>query len=179
MCRKKKKNDIKVSDIAAKVNSGKSTIYKHFESKEEIFKEMINDKYETLINHFDEIINDDSLSMYEKMEEARKIRISSINDLDFESITIGFENYPLEIENLIISWHKEVRNKIETVLKMALDSGYLKENVNVKVVSFLSAHIDRLIRRDVLHELQISSQELIDQMMEIIIYGIINKDIKE
>lgn len=163
-----------MDDIAKKIKVSKKTIYNLFEDKESLCIETVNYCFAAIKESEAEILNNDNLSLAEKIKGILIVLPDRYQDLDFRKISGGKEKYPrvyAEIErNLTSGWEPTIQ-----LLEEGIAKGELKEFSIPVFKCMVEASIDHFLSGDALLNAGISYEKALNEMMDILWKGISNE----
>lgn len=160
-----------LDDVASTLHCAKKTIYKFYESKEDLLNDMLDNAYLKIYASKDEIINSD-LPYEEKLKHAMIAMPDYYQVFDFRALDDLGEKYPKVYQNLT--------NKLETnwepiiaLLKEGQDKGIVND-INISVLrTIVTSTINAFVTSDVLNDSELTYQQGLDEMMTIILKGIL------
>jgi len=160
-----------IDDLAKALRKGKSSIYYYFESKEDLFKAILDHEVEQLKKEIMAAVEQPT-SPLEKIRIYIEVRIEAIKKL---SVLYDFQkdNY-FTIDNA-----DELRNKYDgievDIIKEILDNGIVSGDFNIRNTRITAISILTIIKGmelPVLTEELSAIKEKIDDMLPILFYGI-------
>jgi len=159
-----------MDEIASELKISKKTIYNHFKSKDDIIFEYFNEIIESDKNYTIEVIKKD-VSLEERLN----------------SIIFSYHKYKLPI-NILDEAHKFYYEEwekiqdlkyfklelIETTLKEAMESGLLKSDIQLYLISFILESVSNtFIDYKFLSENNITMKDAMNEMITILLHGIL------
>lgn len=159
-----------IDDIALELKISKKTIYKYFNSKEDIIK-----------SYFDTTIASDKASVLLEMNSSKEF-LDKIHGIIYSNHQYKM---PMSMVNELKVLYPEVWMKIRelkefkvnemmNLLKQAMAEGVIKTDVNFGVLSRMLEEVsDMFIDYDFLMENRLKTQEAIDEALKIIFNGIL------
>lgn len=160
----------KMDDIAVKLSISKKTIYTVFDSKEMLIDGIADYAYRGIKDKEQEIINSD-LDIVEKIRQVIIALPDSYKEIDFRMLNELEDKYPKTYRKVV----KNIETNWESTFAL-LDEGMKQgriRHVNVFILKeVISGTIEHFISSQTLTEQQISYNEALDQMMDIIIKGL-------
>ncbi|WP_102400262.1 TetR/AcrR family transcriptional regulator [Haloimpatiens massiliensis] len=159
-----------MNEIASELKISKKTIYKYFKSKNDI-----------IFEYFKEIIESDKKYTMEGIEKE-----SSLED-KLSSIIFSYHKYKLPVSILDEAYKfyyekwKEIESLknfklklIENILKEAMESGELKEGIDIHIISFILESVSStLLDYKFLSKNNITMKDAMDDTLKILLYGIL------
>ncbi len=106
-----------MDEIAKIARKAKGSLYYHFASKEELFKEVVSKEIMNLKDHLSVIVNNSDLSASDKIKKYLNKRMEVLNDAASYHETIKadfFEHFDFidDLRNELDEWEKENLKKI-------------------------------------------------------------------
>ena len=163
-----------MDDIASELSMSKKTIYTVFRDKESMFFAMVDYCFDKIKESESEILNDDSLSTVEKIRGVLAVLPSGYKDVDFRQLYTLKDKYPniysrVE-ERLETGWEKTI-----ALINQGIEEGSIRPiNVNL-LKSMLEATIEQFFQRDILIRNQISYAEALEEVVNILVDGIVKR----
>ena len=163
-----------MDDIASELSMSKKTIYTVFRDKESMFFAMVDYCFDKIKESENEILSDDSLSTVEKIRGVLAVLPSGYKDVDFRQLYTLKDKYPNTYsrveERLETGWEKTI-----ALINQGLEEGSIRP-VNVNLLkSMLEATIEQFFQRDILIRNQISYAEALEEVVNILVDGIVKR----
>ncbi len=163
-----------MDDIASELSMSKKTIYTVFRDKESMFFAMVDYCFDKIKESESEILNDSSLSTVEKIRGVLAVLPSGYKDVDFRQLYTLKDKYPniysrVE-ERLETGWEKTI-----ALINQGIEEGSIRP-VNVSLLKImLEATIEQFFQRDILIRNQITYAEALEEVVNILVDGIIKR----
>lgn len=163
-----------MDDIASELSMSKKTIYTVFRDKESMFFAMVDYCFDKIKESESEILSDDSLSTVEKIRGVLAVLPSGYKDVDFRQLYTLKDKYPNTYsrveERLETGWEKTI-----ALINQGIEEGSIRP-VNVNLLkSMLEATIEQFLQRDILIRNQISYAEALEEVVNILVDGIVKR----
>ena len=163
-----------MDDIASELSMSKKTIYTVFRDKESMFFAMVDYCFDKIKESESEILSDDSLSTVEKIRGVLAVLPSGYKDVDFRQLYTLKDKYPNTYsrveERLETGWGKTI-----ALINQGIEEGSIRP-VNVNLLkSMLEATIEQFFQRDILIRNQISYAEALEEVVNILVDGIVKR----
>lgn len=163
-----------MDDIASELSMSKKTIYTVFRDKESMFFAMVDYCFDKIKESEGEILSDDSLSTVEKIRGVLAVLPSGYKDVDFRQLYTLKDKYPNTYsrveERLETGWEKTI-----ALINQGIEEGSIRP-VNVNLLkSMLEATIEQFFQRDILIRNQISYAEALEEVVNILVDGIVKR----
>ncbi len=163
-----------MDDIASELSMSKKTIYTVFRDKESMFFAMVDYCFDKIKESESEILSDDSLSTVEKIRGVLAVLPSGYKDVDFRQLYTLKDKYPNTYsrveERLETGWEKTI-----ALINQGIEEGSIRP-VNVNLLkSMLEATIEQFFQRDILIRNQISYAEALEEVVNILVDGIVKR----
>lgn len=163
-----------MDDIASELAMSKKTIYTVFRDKESMFFAMVDYCFDKIKESESEILSDDSLSTVEKIRGVLAVLPSGYKDVDFRQLYTLKDKYPNTYsrveERLETGWEKTI-----ALINQGIEEGSIRP-VNVNLLkSMLEATIEQFFQRDILIRNQISYAEALEEVVNILVDGIVKR----
>lgn len=168
--------DLTISQIAKKVDIGKSTIYEYFKTKDDIFKEALLKISSDSINAIISVDNIESMSF----EEAFKVQFKKILEVSYKSRLIYqvfskdfIHRMPSSIKEDLkqrISGTREtIENRFIMIFIKGTEEGLLRKNINLRESLVFSSLIVGAIFRYSNSTVEISLDNFVDEIYKTIV----------
>lgn len=163
-----------MDDIASELSMSKKTIYTVFRDKESMFFAMVDYCFDKIKESESEILSDDSLSTVEKIRGVLAVLPSGYKGVDFRQLYTLKDKYPNTYsrveERLETGWEKTI-----ALINQGIEEGSIRP-VNVNLLkSMLEATIEQFFQRDILIRNQISYAEALEEVVNILVDGIVKR----
>ncbi len=160
-----------MDDISKKLHISKKTIYKEFNDKDELFYATVDYGFTTIKQKEAEIIADESLDIVDKIAKVIVCLPDNYKNIDFRQVYQLRDKYPVV--------YSRIAKKIETdwdeterLLKQAMKEGRIRE-VPIPVLRLtIEGAIERFLGTNELSRTDISYDQALDDMINIIINGL-------
>lgn len=167
-----------MDDIAKELSMSKKTIYTVFEDKESLLFEMVDYCFDKIKESEDAVLSDETLSTAEKIRKILGVLPESYMDIDFRQLYSLKAKYPKtyrKVEQRLESgWEKTI-----ALINQGMEDGIIRP-VNVQIVKMmLEASIEQFFARDILIRNGLTYQEALDEVVRVIVDGIIVRPGKE
>jgi AcrR family transcriptional regulator len=163
-----------MDDIAKELSMSKKTIYTVFRDKETLFFEMVDYCFDKIKESERAIVSDPTLSTVEKIRQILGVLPEGYRDIDFCQLYSLKTKFP------------KIYNKVEERLETGWENTFLLINQGIEegsirpiqipiLKTMFEATLEQFFQRDILISNQISYQEALNQVVEILIDGIMVK----
>lgn len=164
-----------MDDIARSLSISKKTIYTVFSDKEALFLTMVDYLFGGINDIKQQIMDDDSLTLLEKIERILGAMPECYRDIDFRRLYELKDKFPKIYRQVEIRLESGWENTFE-LLNMGIEEGLIK-NVNLTIVkTMMEATLEQFFQRDILISSQMTYQGALEQVVAIILGGIVNHD---
>lgn len=160
-----------MSELATELKMSKKTLYKIFDDKDALFFAMVDYLFDGIKESKAQVLNDPTLSTIQKIHKILGVMPDSYRDVDFRQLYMLRDKYP-EV-------YKQVETRLETgwdetifLLKKGMDEGVVKKTPTFLIKMMLEASIEQFFQRNLLQENDMTYQEALSEVVNIIIYGI-------
>ncbi len=160
-----------MSDIAERMHIAKKTIYKMYSSKEELMIDAVNHGFQRIYDEKQSIINSD-LDINEKMERVLIAMPEDMAAMDWLMLKGLDEKYP-EVSALIRQHLESNWEPVVDLYRQGVSQGRFKD-INIQVFrQIITVSIESFLSSDVLIRNNISYQNALETLADIIMKGII------
>lgn len=164
--------ELKLDDLAKELHISKKTIYKFFKNKEDIFRTVIVESFNSTHEMQQKIFEDSSLSTEEKLVGILSSRSKYEKQVSIEK-TMDIKNYYPNLYVLIMQTYMTQWERVEILLKRGMEEGVFVKTLNIEIVKSLFMEGMQMMHKDnLLHQAGLSYREAIDQMIKVVMEGI-------
>ena len=157
-----------MDDVAKILGMSKKTIYTVFRDKESMFLAMVDYMFDSIKESEQQIVEDDALSTVEKIRRILGVIPESYRDVDFRQLYLLKDKYPVI--------YKQVEKRLETtiqLLEQGMAEGVIRK-VSIPIVKMmLEATVEQFFQRDILIQSGLSYLEALDEVVSILVNGIV------
>ena len=161
-----------MDDIAEYMGISKKTIYKYYDSKEEIFDQIVDYVFDDIKRREQEILDEEGLSLEERVRKLLAAFPERFTEVDFAKLGDLKDKYP--------KIHKKLKKRLESgweptleLLEQGKREGLYREDANFQIFKvMMDASIERFFETDALKKSKISYVEALNQVVDILLTGI-------
>lgn len=160
-----------MDDLARQLGISKKTIYTVFRDKEEVFLAMVDYLFASIKQEEEKVVCDDTLSTLEKIRKILGVMPEGYKDVDFRQLYTLKDKFPKIYqkveEHLETGWETTI-----ALLEQGMAEGVVRP-VRIPILKMmLEASLEQFFQRDVLVQNQISYQEALEEVVNILVDGI-------
>ena len=160
-----------MDDIAELLRISKKTLYKVFDDKEALFLAMVDYIFDTIKESERAVVEDDSLSTADKIHKILGVLPEGYKDVDLRQLYLLKDKYP--------KIYKQVELRLETgweitieLIEQGIAEGCIQP-VKIPILKMmLEASLEQFFQRDILVRNQISYQDALNEVVNILMEGI-------
>ena len=160
-----------MDDLAKQLEISKKTIYTVFLNKEALLYAMVDYMFDSIKESEQAIVEDESLSLLEKIRSILVVLPSGYRELDFSQLYLLKEKYP--------RIYKKVEYRLETgwettiaLLEQGIAEGVIRP-IRIPIFKMMfEATLEQFFQRDILVMNHISYTEALDEVLGILVDGI-------
>lgn len=168
---------VTMEEIASTLSMSKKTLYKHFENKEHILKEIIRNKKCAVETYVEELIADKSTEFITKLKNFLNFVTSHFSKLSHPNIQDLVKSQP-EVWNEIQEFRK--KNAYVTFSKLinhGKESGVFRKDFNSDVaVNLYFSAIHAMLNLEILSQLPVTVNEAYNHIIKIFFEGIFSEE---
>ena len=161
-----------MDDIAALLGISKKTIYTVFQDKNSLVSEMVDYCFDLIKESEQKVLADTSLDTIGKIRAILGVLPESYRDIDFRQLYLLKDKYPVI--------YKQVEKRLETgwettiqLLEQGMAEGVIRK-VSIPIVKMmLEATVEQFFQRDILIQSGLSYLEALDEVVSILVNGIV------
>lgn len=161
-----------MDDIAALLKISKKTIYTIFKDKEELFLTMVDYLFDSIKESKRAVVENKELNTLEKVRKILGVLPEGYKDVDFRKLYQLKEKYP--------NIYKQVEFRLETGWEETIsliEQGIAEGNIRpIKIPilkTMMESALEQFFQRDILVRNNISYKEALDEVVNILMDGII------
>ncbi len=161
-----------MDDIAKSAGMSKKTLYRTFSDKEDLFLKLVDYLFDSVKEGEKKILENREMTTPEKLKEILVVLPDGYKDLGYEQLYMLQEKYPAVYE--------KVKERLETgwegtlaLMEEGIAKGELRKVNLVMVKLMLEATWERFFQSDVLVRNQITYPEALEEVVGIILQGIV------
>jgi AcrR family transcriptional regulator len=166
---------VTIDEICHEARTSKMTFYRFFANKTELAKVVIDRYYEESLTKFREIIRADT-SPAEKMQRIIGLKIEGSNDISNEFVRDLLSNNNEELSSYFSEKLKYISNEGIREFKNGQEEGWIRKDLNVEFMFFYYTRSAAFLAEPEMMAHFGSPKEMILEMSNLIIYGIIPRD---
>ncbi len=168
----KKGLKLTMSDIATEISISKKTIYKEFDSKDELFDAMVDYIFDTIKEKENEIANDPNLGTIDRLKALLGAMPDSYQGINFQELHPLKEKYPEVYEKIAMRLETGWETTIE-LLEQGKKEGVIRKDADIRIIKvMLEASIEKLISEDMLEKNNIKYVDALKEVVNILVDGI-------
>ena len=164
-----------MSDVATNIHISKKTIYKEFDTKEELLDTVVDYIFDNIKAKEEQIMNDKSLSTVDKLRKILGAMPENYRDIDFQNVYPFLEKFP-EVSRkmqyrLATGWENTI-----SLIEQGKKEGVIRKNIDIRFVKvMLEASIEKVLSDDMLSRTGINYVDALNQIVDILVDGMIIK----
>lgn len=163
-----------MDDIAGRLGISKKTIYTVFSDKDALFLEMVDYVFNSVKESEQEVLDAKDMSTSEKIQKILGVMPDKYQDIDFRKLYQLKEKYP--------GIYKEVEKRLESgwegtiaLLEQGMEEGVIRK-IRIPILkTMMEAALEQFFQRDILVANEISYQEALEEVVSILLNGILIK----
>ena len=161
-----------MDDLARELHISKKTIYKIIPDKKSLFNMMVDDIFDSIKQEEKNSLEDENSSTLEKLRRTLGAMPEEYYNINFQNLNVLKEKYPkiyAHVEQrLEPGWEQTIE-----LLEKAMEEGVIRR-ISIPIFkTMFQATIEQFFQRDVLVENQIPYQEALQEVVSIMIDGIV------
>lgn len=125
-----------MDEIAKTARKAKGSLYYHFASKEELFKEVVSREMSVLKNQLSVIVHNTELNAGDKIKNYLILRMELLNNAAnyHETLKADFYEHYLFIDDLRSELDKWEIANLRNILEQGINEGYFNKSGNIEVL---------------------------------------------
>lgn len=167
---------VTMDEIASGIGMSKKTLYKHFPSKVDLIKELVQEKKCETGRRIDQIISDETLEFVDKLKKLMHLMKEKSKDMRGPMMNDMIKCHP-EIFSEIKEFRREnALCKIEKLIHEGMEKGIFRKDVSKEVVTLVYINaIHEILVPEVLSTLPFTTEQVAVDIIKIIFEGIFSE----
>ena len=162
-----------MSDVATNIHISKKTIYKEFDTKEELLDTVVDYIFDNIKAKEEQIMNDKSLSTVDKLRKILGAMPENYRDIDFQNVYPFLEKFPDVCRKMQYRLATGWENTI-SLIEQGKKEGVVRKNVDIRFIKvMLEASIEKVLSDDMLSRTGINYIDALDQIVDILVNGML------
>ncbi|MBN2480385.1 MAG: TetR/AcrR family transcriptional regulator [Bacteroidales bacterium] len=166
---------VSIEEICQKAHVSKMTYYKHFRDKVELAKTIFNDVVEEGERKFRHIMKEDTPAA-EKIKNIILLKMESTNDISHEFLRDFYTEKESELQAYVEERTRKAWNLLIEDFKEAQKAGIIRKDFKIEFLIKVQNKLVDLLEDESLTGMYDSQQELILELTNLIVYGIVPHD---
>ena len=164
---------VTMQEIANSMGMSKKTLYKFFEGKEQIVREIIENKKCDIDNYLERLWADENLDFVEKISSMMnfiRTQLPNMRGPLFEDLK---KNIPEIYNEISESRKKYIREKYSRLIKEGIKKGSVRKDLDEEVVMLVYINaIHNILVPEILSELPLTAEQVFDTIVTTLFLGI-------
>ncbi|MBO4636588.1 MAG: TetR/AcrR family transcriptional regulator [Clostridiales bacterium] len=164
-----------VDQIAKTAGISKKTVYRDFESKEDVFLKLVDYLWDSIKMEEEDALSEEGLTIPERLRKIMSAMPSWYSAINLSQLSGLRETYPMVYE--------KVRNRLETgweptieLIRQGQSEGVIRKDIDVEIVKMMmDASLERFFEEDILDRNNIRYEEGLQKVVDILLTGICEK----
>lgn len=162
-----------MSDVATNIHISKKTIYKEFDTKEELLDTVVDYIFDNIKAKEESIMNDKSLNTVDKLRKILGAMPENYRDIDFQNVYPFLEKFPDVCRKMQYRLATGWENTI-SLIEQGKKEGVVRKNVDIRFIKvMLEASIEKVLSDDMLSRTGINYIDALDQIVDILVNGML------
>ena len=162
-----------MSDVATNIHISKKTIYKEFDTKEELLDMVVDYIFDNIKAKEEEIMKDESLGTVEKIQMILGAMPENYRNIDFQNVYPFLEKFPDIYKKVQYRLATGWENTIALIAK-GKDEGVVRKDANIRFIKLmLEAFIEKVLSDDTLATSGINYVDALNQIVDILVHGML------
>lgn len=166
---------VTIDEICREAKTSKMTFYRFFPSKLELARKILDNLYEMSMVQFREITRENS-TPEEKMKKMLCLKLEGTNNISPEFLQDFYNNSELELKGYIEEKSKSTIVEIIDFYRKGQKNGWIRKDLNIEFLTYFILKTTPFITDEDLLKLYKSPQDLIMELTNLFVYGILPKD---
>ena len=162
-----------MDDLAAELRMSKKTLYQFFESKHSLLESVIRDFFQDFHDKIHKILEGEKskkISVLKQVMALVQSQVSQFNILAFEDIR---KNNPEAWQLINHLEEKLINSELKKLLQEGKKEGTIHEDIDLDLIVLMILNtIKSVVIPQIVSQLSYSTEEVIDMLAKIVMYGI-------
>lgn len=162
-----------MDDLAAELHMSKKTLYQFFESKHSLLDSVIHNFFQDFHDEIDKIIKNKKskkISVLKQVMSLVQSQVSQFNIWAFEDIR---KNNPEAWQLINHMEEKLINSELKKLLQEGKKEGTVRKDVDLDLIVLMILNtIKSVVIPQIVSQLSYSTEEVIDMLAKIVLYGI-------
>ncbi|MDQ6596467.1 TetR/AcrR family transcriptional regulator [Bacillus salipaludis] len=163
-----------ISDLAKQLAVSKRTIYEHFSSKDELITEVINRLISQIKEKEKQIAENEELDLLEKIKQILICIPTEFELMDIRLLS-DLKRYHYNQWVKLDQFLKEEWSRVLLIMEKGIEDGYIKPIYLPLFIELYLGAINQIYDPKFLLKHQFTIGEMLQSIIEILLYGILNK----
>jgi AcrR family transcriptional regulator len=165
-------NKVTMNEISGSIGISKKTLYKFFDGKEQIVREIIHNRKCNVDNYLENLWADENLDFVEKMTNMMNFLRGQVHAMKNPLIEDLKKNNP-EIWKEILETKKEnIREKYSKLIGDGIKEGWIRDDLYEEVVMLMYINsVHNIMTPEVLSELPMTPEQVFDIITSVLFQG--------
>ena len=161
-----------MDDIASSLSISKKTIYTVFADKEELFLSMVDYLFDNIKISEQQVLEDNSLDTVGKIRRILGVMPDSYKEIDFRQLYLLKDKYPKIYEQVEIRLETGWETTI-ALLEQGMEEGVIRRR-NIPIIKMMmEAALEQFFQRDILIQNKLTYAEALNEVVDILVDGIV------
>lgn len=166
-------DNLRVDKISEKANISKRTLYKYFESKEKIIRDVILEKQKKVYNGIQKIFDseDDEIKKYEAILNLVSRETSMLD----KELFLSLKKYP-DIYDVVVEGQRKSMVKMKKLIKIGIQKKEIDNSFDPEIVGYLLIKMASIIFEPEFYiENNVSIERVFENFKNMIINGLLKR----
>jgi len=173
-------NKVTMQEIADSIGMSKKTLYKFFNSKEQIVREIIQNRKCNIDNYLDSLWSDENLDFVAKISSMIKflrVQIPAMKNTLSEDLK---KNNPEIWKEVVETKKTNIREKYSKLISEGINKGDVRNDLSGEVIMLMYINsIHNIMIPEVLSELPLTPEQVFDTITSVLFLGMFTDKGKE
>ncbi|TCL76845.1 TetR family transcriptional regulator [Hydrogenispora ethanolica] len=158
--------------IAEELEISKKTIYKYFPSKESLLEAVLEREHLEMEAQLSQLVNQDDLDFLEKTRQLSELLVFGNSKFGPQFVK-ELQRYKFSNWSYHCHAHHRLLVYFEKLLHQGIEQGFIREETNLPVVLLIIDCLQGHLNFDKLSQMDMSLNQAIDEIIQVIMNGII------
>ena len=170
---------VSTTEIAQAIGISKKTLYKEFETKEEILHEVVVPKLRESSRALNLVLRDPALSYMERLETIMQMigfQYQKVSQILMRDVSIHAPNVWQEISD----FRRDRYKKFEALLREGIESGVFRSDIKPEVILRMYAtSVESMMNPSSLGDMPCTAQEVFHSLLTVMLSGALKDDARK
>lgn len=169
---------VSIEEICRESGISKMTFYKHFKNKDAITIQIVEELYQDALNKINKILSQ-NIPFDEKIRQVAIFKVKIAKEYSNEFINDLLQDKDSECGKYLTKKRLEWNELTKKIYTGAQKRGEIRPDIKIEFIMFIFDCFREIILDEKIRDLYPDKSQIINEMFNLLFYGIINRDKKQ